>query len=150
MTDVDNLTLEQRVAGLEQKISLLEKERPGRRIKPNMIKQKGVCGLDPTRDSATCPDASIYRHQNNCRGTLCEKINADYYQKYRAKKRETQAVVIDTDDAPEQKSEQALFTITSRRRPRPRMETTDCPHGFASAVECPTCEPPPHDLASDR
>ena len=118
MTDTDNLSLEQRVVALETKVELLEKERPGRRVKPNVISQEGVCGLDPTRNSAECTDASIYRYQQGCRGDCCDTINTTYYKKYRAKNRLAQQVVIDDDELD---SVPVAFD-TGRRRSRPRVD----------------------------
>lgn len=81
------VTLEDRIAALEQRVSFLEKERPGRKMRPNLISQVGVCGLDPHNDPKTCEAASIYRYQQGCQGDKCVKINRDYYAAYRAKKK---------------------------------------------------------------
>jgi len=125
MTDTANLSLEQRIAGLEAKVQLLERERPGRRVKPNVVKQAGVCGLDPARDSTQCDDASIYRYQQGCRGVCCDNINTKYYKDYRAANRLAQQVVIDADELvvsePEPEPTPVAFA-SSRRRSRPRLE----------------------------
>jgi hypothetical protein len=76
--------IETRVAALEARVESLEGERPGRRRQPIVVSAEGVCGLDPQRDSATCPDASIYRRQKGCKGTACQQAASDYYANYRA------------------------------------------------------------------
>lgn len=78
---------EDRISSLEQRVAFLEKERPGRKMKPNIVSEAGVCGINPGIDSATCPDASIYRYQQGCQGTSCVGINRDYYAAYRAKQK---------------------------------------------------------------
>jgi len=81
------VTVEERIEALEQRVSFLEKERPGRRMKPNVTSQTGVCGVNPDCDSAKCTDASIYRYQQGCQGVSCVQINREYYADYRAKKK---------------------------------------------------------------
>jgi hypothetical protein len=83
-----NVTIEQRIAALEQRVAFLEKERPGRKMRPNLSSQVGVCGIDPEQDSKKCPNASIYRYQQGCQGDACVKINREYYTAYRAKKKD--------------------------------------------------------------
>jgi len=78
-----NLTL--RVAQLEERVEALEKGRSGRRGKPILVSVEGYCGVDPERDSTTCPDASIYRRQKGCLGTACRQKSAEYYAEYREK-----------------------------------------------------------------
>jgi hypothetical protein len=85
-TDIEHVSLEERIFALEQKVINLEKERPGRRKKPIAVSQAHVCGVNPGIDSAECPDSSIYRYQQGCRGDTCVQINRDYYSEYRAKK----------------------------------------------------------------
>lgn len=80
-------TLSERVSALEQRVDFLEKERPGRKMRPNVTSQAGVCGLSPGQDSSTCPSASIYRYQQGCLGERCVKINRDYYTEYREKRK---------------------------------------------------------------
>jgi hypothetical protein len=89
MTDTatTDVSVEERFAALEARIDFLEKERPGRRMKPNITSKPGVCGINPEQDSKTCPDASIYRYQQGCQGAKCGQINRDYYAEYRAKKK---------------------------------------------------------------
>lgn len=82
-----SVSIEDRITALEKRVEFLEKERPGRRMKPNVVSQAGVCGIDPGQDSATCANASIYRYQQGCRGTACVTIHRDYYTEYRAKRR---------------------------------------------------------------
>lgn len=83
----NTVTFEERLSALEQRVSFLEKERPGRRMRPNVTSQPGVCGINPDCDSKECADASIYRYQQGCQGERCVQINRDYYAQYRAKKR---------------------------------------------------------------
>lgn len=79
--------IEERLEALEKRVAFLEKERPGRKMRPNIVSQPGVCGLDPSCDSKSCESASIYRYQQGCQGDKCVKINRDYYANYKAKKR---------------------------------------------------------------
>lgn len=76
-----NLAL--RVRNLEQRVEALEKGRSGRRGKPILVTEEGVCGVDPERDSQTCSDASLYRRQKGCLGTACKQKSAEYYAEYR-------------------------------------------------------------------
>jgi hypothetical protein len=65
-------TIEQRVNALEQRMHVVESERPGRKPLPMLaIRQRDVCAVDPGRDSSTCPNASIYRYQSGCHGAAC-------------------------------------------------------------------------------
>lgn len=86
--------LETRVSTLEERLEAMEKARPGRKRKPIVAKEDGVCGIDPSRDSATCKDANVYRHQQGCRGTACCEANTSYYVQYRAKSKKTPEVEI--------------------------------------------------------
>ncbi len=80
--------VERRLSDLETEVSLLKRNKPGRRAKTlSNLKQPGVCAIDSDIDSATCPDANVYRHQQGCRGTACVRVNAEYYDDYRAKAR---------------------------------------------------------------
>jgi hypothetical protein len=72
-----------RLASLEERVATLEGGRPGRKPKPIVVSEEHVCGIDPDRDSETCPDASLYRHQKGCKGDRCSQINVEYYEKYR-------------------------------------------------------------------
>jgi hypothetical protein len=76
--------LEARVSSLEERLAAVEAGRPGRKARPILVSIEGVCGIDPHRDSATCPDASVYRKQKGCKGTRCSEISAEYYAAYRA------------------------------------------------------------------
>ena len=59
-------------AEIQARLSTLESQRPGRKPKPILAyKERDVCGIDPERDSETCPDASIYRYQSGCWGAKC-------------------------------------------------------------------------------
>lgn len=82
---MNDVSIEERFQAIEQRIASLEKERPGRRMRPNITSQAGVCGINPGADSKECPDASIYRYQQGCLGEKCSKINREYYAAYRAK-----------------------------------------------------------------
>ena len=70
---------------LEKRIDALEKERSGRKGKPILVTAIGVCGLDPERDSTTCPDASLYRRNQGCMGFACKVKAQKYYSDRRAK-----------------------------------------------------------------
>lgn len=87
----NSITIEERIEALEQRVAFLEKERPGRRMKPNVTSQPGICGINPDCDSKTCEDASIYRYQQGCQGEKCVKINREYYADYRAKRKKASA-----------------------------------------------------------
>jgi hypothetical protein len=79
------------LTGLLQRVESLEKERPGRRMRPLLASDPGVCGLDPENSSDTCEGASIYRYQQGCRGDACVKVNREYYAEYRRKNRAASA-----------------------------------------------------------
>lgn len=95
----EHATPEERLASLESRVDFLEKQRPGRRMKPNVTSKEGVCGLDPERDSSTCPEASIYRYQKGCQGARCVAINKEYYAAYRQKQRKESPGEVDLDEA---------------------------------------------------
>jgi hypothetical protein len=90
------VTIEQRIAALEKRVEFLEKERPGRRMKPNVASTPGICGVDPSQDSKECPNASIYRHQQGCLGESCVQINREYYSTYRAKNKKISEAVVES------------------------------------------------------
>jgi hypothetical protein len=79
--------IEQRVSTLEKQVDLLLKGRPGRQLKPIVVSEAHVCGIDPERDSTTCEDASLWRRSKGCKGDACMGISSQYYKDYRAKKR---------------------------------------------------------------
>lgn len=81
MTDDDRALL----LNLKARVESLEKERPGRKPLPIVVSEEHVCGVDPDRDSATCPDASLYRRQKGCKGDRCVSISQEYYGARRAK-----------------------------------------------------------------
>lgn len=81
------MSTEARIARLEARVATLESGRPGRKPRPIVISEEHVCGLDPERDSETCPDASLYRHQKGCKGDRCEAIHTEYYENYRRKQK---------------------------------------------------------------
>jgi hypothetical protein len=75
--------IEVRVAKLEKTVEAIQKGRSGRRGKPILVSIEHVCGVDPKRDSAKCPDASLYRRQKGCLGDACIKKSSQYYSEYR-------------------------------------------------------------------
>jgi hypothetical protein len=79
--------LEARVARLETEVADLQSERSGRRAKPIVASIDGVCGVDPSRDSSACPDASLYRRQQGCKGSGCKAEASRYWSNYRRGKR---------------------------------------------------------------
>jgi hypothetical protein len=70
---------------LEKRIDALEKERSGRKGKPILVSEAGICGLEPAIDSATCPFASLYRRNQGCQGDACKAKASKYYSDRRAK-----------------------------------------------------------------
>jgi hypothetical protein len=63
------------------------------------IRQRDVCSLDPSRDSTTCPDASIYRYQSGCHGAACRMKQHNAYER-RKNGKETPTKVTVTKKAP--------------------------------------------------
>jgi len=86
--------IEIRIDIVEKTLAKIQASKPGRKGKPLLTSEIGVCGLDPTCDSATCENATIYRHQQGCRGTACVEINQRYYADYRKARRENTAEVL--------------------------------------------------------
>ena len=87
-------TVEQRLNALEQRMSVVESERPGRKPRPLLaVRQRGVCALDPDRDSSTCPDASIYRYQSGCHGDACRLKQHNAYERRKNGKAKTAEAV---------------------------------------------------------
>ena len=78
------MTIEARVASLEDRVAALEGERPGRKALPIVVSERGVCGVDPESDSTTCPHASLYRRRKGCLGVGCTKKSSEYYDEYRS------------------------------------------------------------------
>jgi len=75
------------VTALQARVTSLESERPGRKPKPLLAyKQRDVCGLDPSRDSSTCPDSSIYRYQSGCWGAACRLRQHEAYERRKGNK----------------------------------------------------------------
>ena len=89
--------LAERVSMLEEQVNLLLKARPGRQLRPVVVFEDGVCGVDPDRDSSDCPDASLWRRSKGCRGTDCVIISSEYYKNYRAKRKRGQEDSQDED-----------------------------------------------------
>jgi hypothetical protein len=78
---------ERRATAQEIRIATLESDRPGRKPIPLVAtRQRGVCAVDPDRDSGACADASIYRYQRGCHGEACRGLPAAAYQRRRANK----------------------------------------------------------------
>lgn len=82
--------LRQQVEEMSERIARLE-GKSRREAKVPLVKETGVCGLNPEIDSAVCPNATVYRHQQGCMGTACTEVNRRYYAEYRAKRRSGQA-----------------------------------------------------------
>lgn len=78
---------EQRITLLEEQVAFLLKSRPGRQLKPIVVSEAHVCGVDPARDSTTCEDASLWRRSKGCKGDGCVEISSTYYREYRANKK---------------------------------------------------------------
>lgn len=82
--DLEALCLDARLASMEARIATLEElqkpRRGGRPGKKLVVQAEGVCGLDPDRDSSTCPDASLYRRRQGCGGIACARASSDYYK----------------------------------------------------------------------
>ena len=53
---------------------------PGRKPRPLLSTEVGVCGLSPECESTTCPDGGVYRYQQGCRGAVCVIANQAYYE----------------------------------------------------------------------
>lgn len=99
--------LEQQTTALVQRVNTLEGARPGRKAKPMVsLRVKGVCAIDPTRDSATCPDHSIFRYQKGCHGTACLKEQQDAYERRKTRKELTEAKPVKVSN-PRKRSKQA-------------------------------------------
>jgi hypothetical protein len=79
------VSLESRVASLEDRVAALEGERPGRKALPILVSEMGVCGVDPESDSTTCPHASLYRRRKGCLGVSCTAKATEYYEDYRSR-----------------------------------------------------------------
>jgi hypothetical protein len=86
-------SLELRVASLEAEVEALKQERPGRKPKHILVSIEGVCGIDPERDSTTCPDATLYRRQKGCKGHACLAKASEYYSEYRASRAAEEAAL---------------------------------------------------------
>lgn len=79
-------SIEQRTAALEQRVAVLESERPGRKPKPMLaIRQRDVCALDPSLNTAAlsgaCTESSIYRYQSGCHGAACRLKQHNAYER---------------------------------------------------------------------
>ena len=66
---------------LAERVTALENARPGRKRRLLLVSEKGVCGLDPSRDSSGCPDASLYRRNQGCKGNACMIVSANHYKR---------------------------------------------------------------------
>jgi hypothetical protein len=66
---------------LTARVTQLESQRKGGRpAKKITVHVEGVCGVDPDRDSSTCPDASLYRRRQGCQGIACARASSEYYK----------------------------------------------------------------------
>lgn len=63
---------------LEKRVEALEKHRSGRKGRPIIVSETGICGLDPDRNSTLCPEASLYRRNQGCMGEACLKKASKY------------------------------------------------------------------------
>ena len=73
--------LEAHVENLIERVYELENKRKGGRpSKKLLVQAEGVCGLDPERDSSTCPDATLYRRRQGCGGIACTLASSEYYK----------------------------------------------------------------------
>lgn len=77
-----------RLAAVEEQVGFLLKGRPGRKYLPIVASEEHVCGVDPSRDSKKCKDASLWRRNKGCKGDACVAVSTKYYQDYRKNKRE--------------------------------------------------------------
>ena len=69
------------VGELKRTIQRMEASRKGGRpSKALLVKEAGVCSIDPDRDPADCPDASLYRRRQGCQGDACVKASSEYYR----------------------------------------------------------------------
>lgn len=55
------------------------------RSRPTKVSLVNICALDEERNSAECPDSTVYRYQQGCRGVACVREYRDYYSDYRKK-----------------------------------------------------------------
>jgi hypothetical protein len=82
--DLEAKCLEARLASMEARIATLEAvqspRKGGRPSKKLVVKAEHVCGIDPDRDSSTCPDASLYRRRQGCQGDACALASSTYYK----------------------------------------------------------------------
>lgn len=85
--------IETRLVTLEAKVESLEKGRSGRRALPVIVSVDGICGVDPTQDSAICPHSSLYRRQKGCLGDACKAKASTYYSDYRNGKKSRKKVI---------------------------------------------------------
>lgn len=81
MSDEELAGLRRRVDSLEARMEAQEnRTKPGRKAKPFLVSEEGKCALDPNRNSVSCPDASLYRRTQGCKGTACAVISSEYYK----------------------------------------------------------------------
>lgn len=88
------MSLAARVEALEERVAALEGERPGRKVLPTVATDDHVCGVDPERDSTTCPDGSLYRRRKGCRGDACVQAANEYYEQYREQRAEAERAAV--------------------------------------------------------
>jgi hypothetical protein len=86
MSDTRLDVVEERLDQLEADVAGLKRNKPGRKAAVlTNLRMPGVCAMHADIDSAECPDANVYRHQQGCRGTGCVRENQEYYAGYRSK-----------------------------------------------------------------
>ena len=81
-------SLEEQVEYLVLQVGLLtarlnkleNKRKGGRKPKPIQVQAVDVCGIDPNRDSSTCPDASLYYRRLGCAGVACMRESSEYWK----------------------------------------------------------------------
>jgi hypothetical protein len=73
------------LARIDERLDKIEagRKKGGRPRYPIKVTAEHTCGLDPERDSSTCPDASLYRRRQGCLGDACVQKSADYYRGYK-------------------------------------------------------------------
>jgi hypothetical protein len=86
---VNEIDLDVRLTAVEEQIKFLLKGRPGRKYLPVLVSEEGVCGVDPSCDSETCENASLWRRNQGCQGKACMKVSSEYYKNYRKAKNES-------------------------------------------------------------
>ena len=90
------MSITSRLAEVEKRLDALEKKSSKPR-RPLLVSAEGICGLDPERFSAICPDGSLYRRNQGCLGIACKETASKYYAKRYAAQRRTTARAQEVD-----------------------------------------------------